>query len=101
MLVLFLLLTHSFLVNHCTGEPRIDESYVITKLLCRWDGTAPFCEGSCKDHEMVFKKDKFGDGSKCFLGEKVKCCVLKNEVMNSDHSLQKKLSKHLKKMSGY
>uniref|UniRef100_T1J7H1 Uncharacterized protein n=1 Tax=Strigamia maritima TaxID=126957 RepID=T1J7H1_STRMM len=45
---------------------------------CRWDGTAPFCEGHCLkktiESETVCEYDESGDGSKCWSGRKNLCC---------------------------
>uniref|UniRef100_T1J942 Uncharacterized protein n=1 Tax=Strigamia maritima TaxID=126957 RepID=T1J942_STRMM len=41
---------------------------------CYWDGTAPFCNGSCKPKENVCSYSNGGDGSMCWSGRKVRCC---------------------------
>ncbi len=42
---------------------------------CRWDGTAPFCEGSCNAGEKVSQPPAgSSSGKACWTGKKVYCC---------------------------
>ncbi|KAI0327671.1 hypothetical protein GY45DRAFT_1327319 [Cubamyces sp. BRFM 1775] len=41
---------------------------------CYWDGTAPFCAGSCPDGYVDCGRDSCGDGACCWTGIKVYCC---------------------------
>jgi hypothetical protein len=46
---------------------------------CRWDGTAPFCSGSCRSGERQIRRDSHGltthgRGNKCLTGSKALCC---------------------------
>ncbi len=42
---------------------------------CRWDGTAPFCEGSCNSGEKESQPPAGSSGGKaCWTGKKVYCC---------------------------
>jgi len=43
---------------------------------CRWDGTGPFCSGSCQPGEVTVAVDSDGDGAHCFSGTKSLCCQL-------------------------
>jgi hypothetical protein len=43
---------------------------------CRWDGTAPFCAGSCLPGETELTRSKSGDGALCLTGDKAFCCRL-------------------------
>lgn len=44
-------------------------------LSCRWDGTAPFCDGSCSNDEVVSQPPGgSSSGAKCVTGHKVYCC---------------------------
>jgi hypothetical protein len=43
---------------------------------CRWDGTAPFCEGACRPGEtQATPPPGSSSGAKCVTGSKVFCCV--------------------------
>jgi hypothetical protein len=42
---------------------------------CRWEGTAPFCDGKCDSGYTQTKTSKVGDGKKCTTGHKVYCCL--------------------------
>ena len=43
--------------------------------VCRWDGTAPFCEGSCKAGETKGQPaDGSSSGAACLTGAKAYCC---------------------------
>ena len=60
---------------------------------CRWDGTAPFCDGSCKSHEKKSTPPVGSSGGKaCATGSKVYCCssVASGEsgLSNSDTTLK-------------
>merc|ERR1712080_518921 len=48
--------------------------YKSIRIGCRWDGTAPFCEGSCDQDEIMVKVSTEGDGMPCWTGIKKKCC---------------------------
>lgn len=42
---------------------------------CRWDGTAPFCDGECRPGEtQVQPPPGSSSGSACLTGSKVYCC---------------------------
>lgn len=42
---------------------------------CRWDGTAPFCDGSCRGGESPGEPPQgSSSGSSCVTGSKVYCC---------------------------
>lgn len=42
---------------------------------CRWDGTAPFCSGSCRGDEVqATPPEGSSSGSSCWTGSKVYCC---------------------------
>jgi hypothetical protein len=42
---------------------------------CRWDGTAPFCSGSCRGDEVqVNPPPGSSSGASCWTGSKVYCC---------------------------
>ena len=41
---------------------------------CYWDGTAPFCAGSCDDGYVDCGRNSCGDGACCVTGIKVYCC---------------------------
>jgi hypothetical protein len=42
---------------------------------CRWDGTAPFCDGECRAGETQSQPpDGSSSGSGCWTGSKVYCC---------------------------
>ena len=46
---------------------------------CIWEGTAPVCRGDpadCGPGWSYQGKDKKGDGSTCWSGDKVKCCKI-------------------------
>ena len=43
---------------------------------CRWDGTAPFCNGSCRSTETQARPPGgSSSGSSCWTGSKVYCCT--------------------------
>ena len=43
---------------------------------CRWDGTAPFCDGECKSHEkQSTPPENTSSGASCWTGSKVYCCL--------------------------
>ena len=72
--------------RHGTIEfpPNSDRCAKGTKLACRWDGTAPFCDGECSpgeiqmdrsyDQNHVHEQDHTGFGKSCSTGNKVYCC---------------------------
>ena len=41
---------------------------------CYWDGTAPFCAGSCPRGYTEKGRGSCGDGACCWTGYKVLCC---------------------------
>jgi len=41
---------------------------------CYWDGSAPFCAGSCPRGWTSGKRSSSGDGLQCWTGDKVYCC---------------------------
>ena len=41
---------------------------------CYWDGTAPFCAGSCPSAYVERTRGGCGDGACCWTGEKTLCC---------------------------
>lgn len=42
---------------------------------CRWDGTAPFCDGECNSNERVSNPPPgSSSGAACWTGSKVYCC---------------------------
>ena len=43
---------------------------------CYWDGTSPFCAGSCNtnDNYIPCRTDPSGDGATCVTGYKKYCC---------------------------
>ncbi|KAL0947316.1 hypothetical protein HGRIS_013435 [Hohenbuehelia grisea] len=41
---------------------------------CYWDGTAPFCAGSCPPGYTEENRGSCGDGACCWTGYKVYCC---------------------------
>lgn len=47
-----------------------------TGKVCWWDGTAPFCDGSCDQPESEVSQppDNSGYGASCWTGDKVYCC---------------------------
>lgn len=49
-----------------SASPRI--------MACYWEGTAPFCNGSCKPGWTTTKHDRCGDGKCCSTGKKALCC---------------------------
>ena len=42
--------------------------------ICRWEGTAPACNGECDPGYTLVKRGKEGDGKKCITGTKAYCC---------------------------
>jgi hypothetical protein len=42
---------------------------------CYWDGTAPFCMGSCKEGYVECATSTEGDGNSCVTGYKRRCCL--------------------------
>jgi hypothetical protein len=46
-----------------------------TGLACRWDGTAPFCDGGCRSDEAASTPPPgSSSGAECLTGSKVYCC---------------------------
>ena len=72
--------------RHGTMEfpPNSDLCAKGTQLRCRWDGTAPFCDGGCSpgeiemdhgyDQNHVMHQEDTGFGKSCSTGNKVYCC---------------------------
>jgi hypothetical protein len=72
--------------RHGTIEfpPNSNQCAKGTKMKCRWDGTAPFCDGECSpgeiqeertyDQNHVLNQDHTGFGEECSTGNKVYCC---------------------------
>ncbi len=44
-------------------------------LSCYWDGTSPFCAGSCPAGYTERGRSACGDGACCVTGYKVYCCI--------------------------
>jgi hypothetical protein len=43
---------------------------------CRWDGTAPFCDGECRSNESPSQPPAgSSSGAGCWTGSKVYCCT--------------------------
>lgn len=48
---------------------------------CRWDGTAPFCAGSCRSNERQTQPPPgSSSGAGCWTGSKVYCCSIAGSV---------------------
>ncbi|KAF5544861.1 hypothetical protein FNAPI_9300 [Fusarium napiforme] len=41
---------------------------------CRWEGTAPYCDGECESGWSERGRSQCGDGSCCWTGSKALCC---------------------------
>ncbi|MCW5201902.1 RICIN domain-containing protein [Desulfobulbus sp. US2] len=41
---------------------------------CRWDGTAPICDGECRSDEFLVNRVASGVGQTCWTGSKAYCC---------------------------
>ncbi|KAF5605935.1 uncharacterized protein FSUBG_6271 [Fusarium subglutinans] len=41
---------------------------------CKWQGTAPYCEGECEAGWSERGRSQCGDGSCCWTGSKALCC---------------------------
>lgn len=52
---------------------------------CRWDGTAPFCEGECEADEKEVQRCGSCIGKVCWTGSKAKCC--KSQAGSAGQSL--------------
>jgi len=53
--------------------PLFEPSPVGTK--CSWRGTAPMCRpDGCPEAGVEVARDRSGDGSNCWTGEKILCC---------------------------
>jgi hypothetical protein len=51
---------------------------------CRWDGTAPFCEGKCNSNEtQTAPPAGASSGKECWTGSKVYCCGPVSSTGNS------------------
>jgi hypothetical protein len=47
-----------------------------TGITCRWDGTAPFCDGECQSNEILSTPPPGSSSvSSCWTGSKVYCCT--------------------------
>lgn len=69
----FVNVTPSFGSNCLTGTKALCSSS--TGRSCRWDGTAPFCDGSCREGEKQSPPPEgSSSGSSCWTGSKVYCC---------------------------
>ena len=56
---------------------------------CRWDGTAPFCAGSCGPGEKQAQPPAGSDsGSGCATGSKVYCCTAETHTGSTGSALQ-------------
>ncbi len=56
---------------------------------CRWDGTAPFCAGECKNGETAAQPPEgSSSGKSCVTGNKVYCCHVSNNVGSTRQFLQ-------------
>jgi hypothetical protein len=42
---------------------------------CYWEGTAPFCDGSCSKGYNECGRSETGDGASCVTGSKAFCCT--------------------------
>jgi len=51
-----------------------DTKGMMDNKVCKWFGVSPFCEGWCPDGWELQRKDKQGDGKRCWVGEKHYCC---------------------------
>lgn len=51
-----------------------DDEYCHADKVCKWFGTAVFCEAWCPGGWEYQRKSKRGDGKKCWTGEKYYCC---------------------------
>jgi len=72
--------------RHGTIEfpPNSNQCAKGTQMKCRWDGTAPFCDGECSpgeiqedrsyDQNHVLNQDHTGFGKPCETGRKSYCC---------------------------
>ncbi len=50
---------------------------------CRWDGTAPFCDGECRGSEKsATPPEGSSSGASCWTGSKVYCCTLAPAVIS-------------------
>ena len=50
--------------------------------ICRWDGTAPFCNGSCRSNETQSEPPPgSSSGRACWTGSKVYCCTSTGSVL--------------------
>jgi polyglycine hydrolase-like protein len=67
---------------------------------CRWDGTAPFCDGSCRQGETAGQPPAgSSSGSSCWTGSKAYCChsnvsVLPTGVVRSPLTASPKFSRY-------
>ena len=69
----FVNLTAPFGANCLTGTKALCLS--TPGRSCRWDGTAPFCDGSCRPGEtQSHPPPGSSSGSSCWTGSKVYCC---------------------------
>jgi hypothetical protein len=54
---------------------------------CRWDGTAPFCDGSCGKGEDATPPEGASNGATCVTGSKAYCCHRTNTTGASRQAL--------------
>jgi hypothetical protein len=83
---------------YVTANPPFGESCVTGSkalccktrgVVCRWDGTAPFCAGSCRSGETRGQPpDNSSSGSACVTGEKVYCCRSEGTVVSVGQRLE-------------
>ena len=62
-----------------------------------WYGTAPVCEGECPAGTVQVTTDDFGDGFKCYSGNKVFCCPRESVRCDVKLVLTRTLLESLKK----
>ncbi|KAF9449655.1 hypothetical protein P691DRAFT_667021 [Macrolepiota fuliginosa MF-IS2] len=67
-------LAASLLTTALADSEQVDQSEVSAPPGCYYDGTAPFCAGSCPDNYRETDKDNCGDGACCWTGYKALCC---------------------------
>lgn len=69
----FVIMDPPFGKNCVTGTKAL--CCATTGITCRWDGTAPFCDGECRSNERVSTPPAgSSSGASCWTGSKVYCC---------------------------
>ena len=63
------------LVTGFAGVLLIGSAAQAANSACRWEGTAPLCDGKCDPGYTQTKTSKTGDGKKCATGNKIYCCL--------------------------